>query len=50
MGLTKHEAEKHAQHLEQGNTVIVVKAADRRDEAHHIMLKHGAYDDSMTSV
>jgi hypothetical protein len=49
MEMTEAEAEKHAEYVEQGRTVIVVKTADRQEEAEKIMVEHGAYDFSMTS-
>jgi hypothetical protein len=47
MGFSEQDAQKHAHHVEQGRTVLLVYAPDRRDEARWIMVEHGAYDDSM---
>jgi len=49
MGLSEADAEKHAQYLEQGKTVIVVRAGDRHDEARDLLVKYGAYDESMST-
>ena len=47
--MTEAEAEEHAKHIEQGRIVVVVKTAERQDEAEAIMVEHGAYDFSMTA-
>src|SRR5260370_644596 len=49
MGMTEAETPGHAPHLRQGRTVVVVRTPDRRDEAQTIMVKHGAYDFSMST-
>jgi hypothetical protein len=47
--MTEAEAHEHAEHVEAGRVVVVVKTADRQDEANEIMVQHGAYDFSMTA-
>ena len=47
--MTEAEAQQHAEHVEQGRIVVVVKTADRQEEAESIMVEHGAYDFSMTA-
>jgi outer membrane lipoprotein SlyB len=47
--MTEAEAQEHAEHVEQGRTVVVVKTADRQSEAESIMVEHGAYDFSMAA-
>jgi hypothetical protein len=47
--MTEAEAQEHAERIEQGRTVVVVKTADRQEEAESIMVEHVAYDCSMTA-
>jgi hypothetical protein len=49
MGLADHEATLHARHVEEGKTVLLVHAPGRKDDAHAIMVEHGAYDASMNT-
>ena len=49
MGFSEAEAREHARHLEQGKTLILVHTPDRKEEARSIMVKHGAYDESMST-
>lgn len=50
MEMSKEQAEKHAKEVEEGATVLIVKTDDRQEEAREILLKHGAYDDSMRAT
>lgn len=50
MEMNETEAQEHARHLEQGRTVLVVRTADRQEEASSILDAHGAYDFSMSST
>jgi hypothetical protein len=43
------QARQHAEHIEAGRTVVLVRTPDREDEAHSLMADHGAYDFSMSS-
>jgi hypothetical protein len=49
LGFSEQESRRHAKHVEQGKTIVLVYAPDRTDEARRIMVHHGAYDDSMTA-
>jgi len=49
LGLSKEEADFHAQHVEKGRTVVLVYSAERVDDARKIMVEHGAYDESMSN-
>jgi hypothetical protein len=49
MEMSDSEARRHASHIEAGRTVVVVRTADRQEEARTILLKHGAYDDGMSA-
>jgi len=49
MGLSEADAKKHAEDVEKGKTVVVVRAEDRQDEARDILVEHGAYDESMST-
>jgi hypothetical protein len=47
LGLTEHDAQHYARHVEAGRNVVLVRTADRQDLARQILDEHGAYDDSM---
>ncbi len=49
MEMSEAEAREHASHVQRGYTVVVVRTADRADEANHIMVAHGAHDFSMST-
>jgi hypothetical protein len=49
MGFTEAEAKAHAQHLEQGRTLVLVHDPDRKEEARSILVENGAYDESMSA-
>lgn len=49
LGYSEEAAAEHAAHVNEGKTVVIVYAPDRRDEAHDILVKAGAYDESMSS-
>jgi uncharacterized membrane protein len=49
MGMKESDAVRHAHHLEKGNTVVVVHTSDRNEEARHLLIQHGAYDDTMSN-
>lgn len=49
MGLSETDAERHAKHVAEGKTVLLVHAPDRADEARDILINAGAYDDSMAN-
>jgi hypothetical protein len=51
MGLSEADADRHARHLEQGHTVLVVhvKGKEREDQARSILVKHGAFDETMAN-
>jgi len=50
MELKEEEAREFAAYSDKGHTVLVVRAGERREEANAIMVKHGAYDYSMSTV
>ena len=47
LGLSEHDAQHYAQHVEAGRTVVMVRTDDRKEEARDILVRCGAYDDSM---
>ncbi len=47
LGLSDRDAQQYAQHVEAGRTVVLVHTEDRKDEARDLLVRHGAYDDSM---
>ena len=47
LGLHESDAQRYAQHVEAGRTVVMVRTHDRKDEAQAILDHDGAYDDSM---
>jgi hypothetical protein len=47
--MTESEAMKHAEQVQQGRIVVLVRTKDRHDEANQILVEHGAYDFSMTN-
>jgi outer membrane lipoprotein SlyB len=51
MGLEEADAKRHAQHLEKGNTVVVVHVKDKEqaDRARALMVANGAFDESMAN-
>ena len=49
MGIEESEARKHARHIEQGKTALLVYAPGRQDEARSVMVEQGAYDESMST-
>jgi len=49
MGLTEEDAQWHAEHVNQGKTVVLVHAPGRCEEARAIMVEYGAYDESMNA-
>jgi len=49
MGFTEEDARQHAEHVQQGKTVVLVHAPGRCDEARAIMVEYGAYDESMNA-
>jgi hypothetical protein len=49
IAMSNTERGEHAEHTEQGRTVVIVRAPQREDEARAVMVDHGAYDFSMSS-
>jgi hypothetical protein len=49
LGFSEEEAQRHARHVEQGKTIVLVHAPGRLEEARSIMVEHGAYDESMNA-
>jgi len=49
MAHSESEARKHAQHIQAGRTVVLVRTPGRQDEARSLMVDHGAYDFSMST-
>jgi hypothetical protein len=49
LGFSEEESRKHAEHVEQGKTVVLVQAPRRHDEARAIMVANGAFDESMNA-
>jgi hypothetical protein len=49
MEMSEAEAREHADHVQRGYTVVVVRATDRADEVNRILVAHGAHDFSMSS-
>jgi len=47
LGLSDYDAQSYAQHVEAGRTVVIVRTEDRQEEARDLLVRHGAYDDSM---
>ena len=47
IGMSEADAQHYAQHVEAGRTVVLVRTADRQDEARGLLERLGAYDDSM---
>jgi hypothetical protein len=47
LGLSDYDAQSYAQHVEAGRTVVIVRTEDRKEEARDLLVRHGAYDDSM---
>jgi hypothetical protein len=47
LGLSENDAQHYAQHLEAGRTVVIVRTDTRQEEARDIVVRNGAYDDSM---
>jgi len=47
LGLSKNDAQLYAQHVEAGRTVVLVGTHDRKEEARDLLVRNGAYDDSM---
>jgi anti-sigma factor RsiW len=49
LGFSETEAKEHAQHIAEGKTIVMVYSPDRRGDAQSIMVKNGAYDESMST-
>src|SRR5207245_9074795 len=49
MEMTEAEAREHAEHVQRGYTVVVVRTTDRADEANRILVANGAHDFSMST-
>ncbi len=49
LGFSEEDARKHADHVEQGKTVVLVHAPDRYDEARSILVQNGAFDETMNA-
>lgn len=47
--MSESEAIEHAEQIQQGRIVVIVRTEERQDEARVIMVEHGAYDFSMTN-
>ncbi len=46
---TEEDVQRHARHVEEGKTVLLVYAPGRETEARSIMVEHGAFDESMNA-
>jgi hypothetical protein len=49
LGFSEEEAQRHAQHIAQGKTIVLVHAPGRLEEARSILVAQGAYDESMNA-
>ncbi|MFO0808869.1 MAG: hypothetical protein U0746_09620 [Gemmataceae bacterium] len=49
MGLSETDAERHARHVAEGKTVLLIHAPERHQQARDILIAAGAYDDSMAN-
>jgi hypothetical protein len=47
--MSESEAMEHAEQIQRGRIVVVVRTPNRQDEARAILVEHGAYDFSMTN-
>ena len=47
LGMSEHDAQEYARHVEAGRNVVMVRTADRLELAREVLDQHGAYDDSM---
>lgn len=45
--LSEADAKRHALDVQSGRTVLVVRTASDRENVKRILLRHGAYDDSV---
>jgi hypothetical protein len=49
LGWSEDELRRHARHVEEGKTVLLVYAPGQEAEARSIMVEHGAFDESMNA-
>ncbi len=49
MGYSDAVSSEHSKYIEEGKTIVVVHAAERREDARKILVNAGAYDDAMAN-